>query len=67
MERRFLVYDMRAAGGDTDDATVLCVEDTLKAAVRETRKSFGEGVVYSYAVIDGDNLIDERMEKVVAQ
>lgn len=74
--RRFLVYDMRAADGNTGDAAILCIEDSLRIARRETKKCFGEGVIYSYAIkptgkVDAagcaiDDLVDERFEELVA-
>lgn len=66
-ERRYLVYDGRASGGNTDDAAVLLVEDSLEAATRETRKCFGEGAIYSYAADAKGDLTDERFERNVLQ
>ena len=45
--RRYILYDGRAAGGDTSDATVLCFEDTLREA-RKSARGFGEAVIFSF-------------------
>lgn len=64
--RRFYVlYDERAAGGDTSDAIVLValdVQETPEAALKEARSMFTNGALYSYAVINDEEnkLGDER-------
>ena len=55
--KKYIVYDFRAIT-NTDDATIISVEDTLEDAIKEAEDSFG-GVIYSYDE-DGENLINEK-------
>ena len=60
-ERTYILYDGRAAGGDTSEASVLCVHSRPYLAW-EDRKDYGAHTVcYSYAQECGQ-LIDERFE-----
>ena len=60
--KKYIIYDYRALT-NTDDATVISVEDTLEDAIKEAEDDFG-GVIYSYDV-DGENLINEKFEQSV--
>lgn len=59
MSRLYIVYDGRAMY-DVDSASVFTTANSLKEA-REDAKSYGEGVIYSYAE-DGT---DEQFEEYV--
>ena len=54
----YLLYDMRAYTGDTDDANVLSVSSTMDEALDDAKELYGEGVVYRYRT-EGDELKDE--------
>jgi len=60
--KKYVIYDYRALK-NTDDATVISVENTLEDAIKEAEDDFG-GVIYSYDV-DGENLINEKFEQSV--
>ena len=61
-ERKYILYDSRACGGDTDDAAILVVCDDDKEA-REATALFDYDVAcFSYAVEGTDQLVDERVE-----
>mgnify|MGYP000889123105 CR=1 FL=1 len=62
-KRQHIIYDMRAMY-DTDEASILSVEDSLEEAIQYTKVAFGEGVIYSYA-LEGEELVDEQFEKVI--
>lgn len=64
--RKFVVYDGRAAGGDTDEAQVLLVCSSLTEAKKEAPHHGDDCAVFSYAV-QGDQLVDERLEFVVGR
>jgi hypothetical protein len=49
-EQMYIVYDERAAGGDTDDALALCTAKTLHEARRDVQRRFPRGVIYRYDV-----------------
>lgn len=68
MEKEYIAFDMRAAGGDSSDASVLCAfasGETLKSVINETREMFGEGVIFSYDNPGDNNLINEKFETIV--
>ena len=56
----YIVYDQRAASGDTDKATQLGFESTL-AAAKATAASHGGGAIYSYRANRVDQLTDETL------
>ncbi len=59
--RQYVLYDERAALGDTDDAAVLCCADSLTEARRDKRAMFPNAVIYEYDVAeDGKTLLNER-------
>jgi hypothetical protein len=60
--RIFILYDKRAAFGDTSEAQVLGQEDTLSAAMRAARRT-PDAVIYSYRSV-GSQLLDERKEEI---
>jgi len=61
-EHLWVLYDERAASGDTDDATVLCCANSLAEARRDKRQMFPTAVIYEYDVdTDGKTLINERV------
>lgn len=67
--RFYIVYDGRAADGDTDKAAVLETVGPmrrLKGAMHEAKVCWSDqgACLYSYAQ-DGDKLTDERFEGVV--
>ena len=62
-KRVYIVYDGRAAFGDTDDATVCCCADSLREARRDVKEDFPDGVIYSYIETPDGELIDERREE----
>jgi hypothetical protein len=55
----FVVYDMRAAFGDTEDAAVLVTAGSVKEARRDIKDMFGEGVIYEH-IVDDDNVSREQ-------
>lgn len=58
--RTYILYDSRAWGGETDEASVLVVcEDNEEAC--EYKGDYGGMACFSYAE-QGDQLIDERHE-----
>ena len=59
-EKLYVIYDMRAELGNTDDASILGTENSYEEA-KKTLKNLGEGVVYSYRE-EGQNLVDEEYE-----
>lgn len=65
--KMYVVYDIRAADGDTDRAQVLfaTIEDSLEEVIAWIRKDFGEGVVFSYDM-KGNILEKEQLEQVVS-
>lgn len=64
-KRAYIVYDGRAAFGDTDNATVLeHMGNFLKPPWKAARRSWGgmDAVLYSYRIDLGNVLSDERFE-----
>ncbi len=59
--KRWLVYDGRAAGGKTDDATVYISCDSLKEARRDVRSDFNDGIIFEYDVSPTNQLLNGRM------
>lgn len=59
--RTFIVYDIRAADGTTEGATVLAVCDS-NAEARNLIGLLGPMSVFSYAHDAADHLTDERFE-----
>lgn len=58
--RKYILYDSRAWGGDTSEASVLVVcEDDAEA--QTYKGEYGGMACFSYRV-DGKNLVDERFE-----
>lgn len=69
-KRKYLIYDGRAAGGDTDEASVCEVCQSLAEAKRNAPEYGDDCAVFSYAVEDRDGksyLVDERFECVVGR
>jgi len=66
MSRSYVVYDMRAALGDTDDAAVLGAFGHERPSRREIRECFGEGVLFSYRDQNGE-LVDEILEAIIEE
>lgn len=63
-KRIYLIYDGRAMGGNTDDATVMLVCYSLQEALNE-KGNFGEScVIYSYLPVNQE-LTDERFEQIL--
>ncbi len=60
--RTYVIYDGRAALGDTDDSSVCCCADTLEEAKQDVRDMFPDGIVYSYEYGEDGKLINERFE-----
>lgn len=58
-ERLYVLYDGRARGGNTDDASVCCTARSLKEARLDKRTMFPHAVIYEYDV-RGDQLVNER-------
>ena len=59
-QRTYILYDSRACGGDTEDASVLvCCESNREAC--EYKGDYGPMACFSYRR-DGRNLVDERFE-----
>lgn len=61
MSRMYILYDGRAAGGDTSEASVLVCCETYREAWSERKDYGGASVCYSYRQ-SGKQLIDERYE-----
>ena len=65
-DRKFILYDSRAAGGDTDEASVLEACESNEEAL-ESRGDYGGMSCYSYALEKTpgdkpDQLVDEQLE-----
>lgn len=60
-DRLYILYDSRACGGDTEDASVLTVCESDGEARNEHGGLWGAVACYSYAH-DGNKLVDERLE-----
>jgi len=58
MKQIFIIYDARALGGDTSDASVYESCDTLKEAQKDRKEMFPDGVIYRYD-INGKDMINE--------
>lgn len=59
----FIVYDQRAASGETDAAMVMVACDSLREA-RSYRKTFPGCVVYEYDLV-GDEAINEQFVEIL--
>jgi len=63
--RMYIVYDGRAASGDTEKAQILLATDDFEEA-KQSQREYGDAVIFSYKEItkeDGSrHLIDERLE-----
>lgn len=57
MAHLWVVYDERAAGGDTDDATVL----ESCSSERDAMEKALPGIVFRYYIGPGDQLVDETL------
>ena len=60
MKRLYILYDERAAMGDTTKAMVLSCDYTLKG-IKEDLELFPNAICYSYKD-NGKELVDERRE-----
>jgi len=58
MKHIFIIYDGRAAGGDTEDASVYESCDTLQEAQKDRKEMFPDGVIYRYD-INGKEMTNE--------
>ncbi len=58
--RQYILYDSRACGGDTEDASILVVCDSNREA-KTYKGSYGAMACFSYRV-DGKNMVDDRWE-----
>jgi hypothetical protein len=58
--RFFVVYDQRAATGSTDDAAVMEAPGEVSEREAIAAARFHDGVLFSYAVANGDELVDEQ-------
>lgn len=56
---KYLLYDGRAASGDTENASVYTVSDSLKEARNDRDELFPDGVIFKYKD-EGDNLTEEE-------
>ena len=63
-KRLYIIYDGRAISGDTDDAAVMVACESLKEALSYKGDFGGDCVLYSYRE-DGNNLVDEKFERVL--
>jgi len=64
-KRAYILYDERAIGGDTDEASVLEAWGPRETSPPLYHWQGHHAVLYSYAVIDGNTLVDERVEKIL--
>lgn len=64
--KRYIIYDGRAANGDTDDAAVCEVCDSLQEAVANAPEYGGGCVIYSYDV-QGNELVNEQLERIMPE
>jgi len=70
MKRRFILFDGRAADGDTEGAMCFGFEDTMKAAIKSAR-DHGEAAIFSFVEVPGEpgktdyTIEGLRLEKVV--
>jgi len=62
MKRRYILFDGRAADGDTESAMCLGFDDAMKAAVKSAM-DHGEAVIFSFT--EGRTIENLRLEKVV--
>lgn len=62
----YVVYDQRANFGETDDAIVYDICESLGSA-RRTAKMHGGGAVYSYERHEDNSLRGESLVEVVEQ
>lgn len=65
-EKLFVIYDYRAAHGDSDAANVFCCADSIEEARGDIRDMFGSGCIYEYDIVrhprpKRDELINERL------
>ena len=58
--KTYIIYDSRAAFGDTDEATVYETCNSLKEAREDVRDMFPDGVIFEYDLVNGE-AINERM------
>ena len=63
--RLYIIYDGRAAFGDTDDATVMVACDSVDECWSYLGDFGDDCVVYSY-LESGNDLIDERFEFILS-
>ena len=62
---QYIIYDMRAYDGDTDNAAVLITGcRTVEEAIGWIDELYGEGAIYGYNKGRGHNLIDETLVRV---
>jgi hypothetical protein len=57
-KKRWILYDARAHGGNTEEAQVHCTASSLKEAKRDKREMFPDAAIYEYDV-QGDELVNE--------
>jgi hypothetical protein len=61
MPHFFVLYDSRAAGGDTDEAAVLVSACTEKSARKDNASFRGQAAVwFEYDILPGGQLVNER-------
>lgn len=61
MTRVYLLYDGRAANGNTDEALIYCIADSMEEALRDKKEMFPDAIIYSYKK-EGMDLLDEKIE-----
>lgn len=59
--RLYILYDGRAASGDTDDAIVYTTARSLREARRDKREMFPDAVIFEYEVGTDGALINGRL------
>lgn len=57
--RCWIIYDSRAAGGETDDASIYETCDSLAEAQREVKRTWHDGQIFVCTVRDGVSTDEE--------
>ena len=59
-EKVWIIYDSRAAGGDTDEAAIYETCESLEEA-RGSLNDWPDGVVYQYDIVNGEAINKQRV------
>jgi len=62
--KMYILYDGRAIGCGTENASVYCTATSLKEIINDS-KNYGDGAIYSYDV-HGESLKNETLVQCVS-